>query len=111
MEKKEEKKKRWRPSLGLYREQLATITALKEENELLKNASGVSPDVKALRAHIAGLEVENRTLKRSNELMENELIRLRKENTRLVDKVSIYISQVAQLRRRGLWARLLNKEV
>lgn len=111
MEKKEEKKKRWRPSLGLYREQLATITALKEENELLKNASGVSPDVKALRAHIAGLEVENSTLKRSNELMEEELIRLRKENTRLIDKVNSYASQVTQLRNRGWWARLLNKEV
>lgn len=97
--------------MGLYREQLATITALKEENELLKNASGVSPDIKALRAHIAGLEVENRTLKRSNELMEEELIRLRKENVRLIDKVNSYVSQVAKLRKRGLWARLLNKEV
>lgn len=111
MEKKEEKKKRWRPSLGLYREQLATITALKAENELLKNAPGVSPDLKALRAHIAGLEVENGTLKRSNELMEDELKRLRSENKGLLQKVNGYVDKVFALMHRSFWDRLLNKEV
>lgn len=97
--------------MGLYREQLATITGLKEENERLKNASGVSPDVKVLRDHIAGLEVENRTLKRSNELMENELIRLRKENNGLLQKVNGYVDKVYAMMHRSFWDRLFNKEV
>ena len=97
--------------MGLYREQLATITALKEENELLKNASVVSPDVKSLRAHIAGLEVENSTLKRYNELMQDDLERLRSENKGLLQKVNGYIDKVFALMHRSFWDRLLNKEV
>jgi chromosome segregation ATPase len=110
MEEKEEKKKRWRPSLGLYREQLSKIASLSEEVERLKKFK-VEHDSKVLRSHIAGLEQENNILKRSNGYMEVELQRVNKENDALRTSVRSLKDEIFVLMHRGWWARLLNREV
>lgn len=86
----EEKKKRWRPSLTAYR-------AL--ENE-----------VSELRECIEPLKSENSVLKRSNDMLEKEIYRLRanvskyeKESEELKDKLCL-------LKGRGLLSRLLNRD-
>jgi hypothetical protein len=114
---KEEKQKRWRPSLRLYREQQEVIERQCEElrawrakyHELMKVKT--DGNAKVLRSHIESLEQENIILRRSNGLMEEELKRLRQafeEERKNSNKLS---RAIAMLKTRGFWARLFNKEV
>ena len=113
---KEEKKKRWRPSLAVYREQQDVIERQCEElrgwrkkyHELLKSKGGT--ETKALRDHIEGLEQENSTLRRSNTLMEEEMKRLKSDFYDLTARNASLGNEVKALKSRGFWKRLFNME-
>ena len=117
MEQNEEKKKRWRPSMKLYREQQEVIERQCEElrawrekyNALVKEKA--SGDAKTLRGHIESLEQENQLLRRSNSLMENELKNVRGDIDALRRLNNEQAYDIACLKNRGFWARLLNKDV
>ena len=86
----EEKKKRWRPSLTAYR-------AL--ENE-----------VSELKEGMTAIKSENVSLKRSNDMLEKEIYRLR-ENVSKYEKESEELKdKLCLLKGRGLLARLLNRD-
>jgi predicted nuclease with TOPRIM domain len=113
---KEEKKKRWRPSMAVYREQQDVIERQCEElrgwrkkyHELLKSKGGT--ETKALRSHIEGLEQENSTLRRSNTLMEEEMKRLRADVHGLSGRNASLVNELKALKSRGFWKRLFNVE-
>ncbi len=78
----EEKKKRWRPSLTAYRK-------LEKEVSELKN--------------------ENASLERSNQLMEEEMERLRGALDEAGDTIQAMDKEIYALCHRNLWQRILNK--
>lgn len=121
---KEEKKKRWRPSLAQYRELEAKLEEQIEGTsrivadchgwrakyrELIKEISKGN-DKKVLRDHIEALECENRTLRHSNELMETELKRnsqVLEWNTRAMNELR---GVLHNLKSRGFWSRVFNRD-
>lgn len=113
---KEEKKKRWRPSMAVYREQQDVIERQCEElrgwrkkyHELLKSKGGT--ETKALRSHIEGLEQENQLLRRSNSLMENELKNIRRDLEEESKCHNRLLREISRLKTRGFWKRLFNVE-
>lgn len=121
---KEEKKKRWRPSLTQYRELEAKLEEQIEGTsrivadcrgwrakyrELIKEISKGN-DKKVLRDHIEALECENKTLRHSNELMETELKRnsqVLEWNTRAMNELR---GVLHNLKSRGFWSRVFNRD-
>lgn len=117
----EEKKKRWRPSLGAYRalqrevedqmemksKVIAESRLWREKYRQLLKDSG---NVKTLRDHIDALENENQTLLRKNKLVDHRygeltsrLAELGNENIALRERIDVILS-------RSLMERILNRD-
>ena len=119
----EGKKKRWRPSLAQYRELERRIDEQIEGTSLvvadchgwrakyrnLIDEISKGNDKKVLRDHIEALECENKTLKRSNEMMEGEIKKMFKEIGELQNKCVTIEYNYKLYKNRGFWARLFNK--
>ena len=100
----EEKKKRWRPSLTLYRSVVDELSEAKEQLSL--QAQGE----KCLREELRQSKEKLKVLDRSCDLMSAELTRVRDE---LVEKNKIIAErnyEIVCLRKRGFLARLFNRD-
>lgn len=122
----EEKKKRFRPTLSAYRALEDEVSRLREElrqserenTYLSDDGNGdVAETVHMLvmesdswREKYRSLDDECRTLRKSNEHMEDEQERLRKKLNKAVDRIHDLETDVYVLRNRGFWARVFNRE-
>ena len=98
----EEKKKRWRPSLGAYRAQESEITELRESLRLSEHECGMQKDtIKELRGKIS-------TYENSNSMMEREISSVRHENGKLQDRIMFLEAEMKRLVGRGFFQRLFN---
>ena len=110
-------KKRVRPTLtqmreleaGLENERKLHIHFSKEAGRLKAVADGLEIKVKAGLEQINKLTSENKTLQQSNTLMEEELERQKKANIELSKFNDQYKEELASLKGRGFWARVLNR--
>lgn len=122
----EEKKKRWRPSLTAYRElekqmkneQDLHIHFAKEcdrlKSELDSHIEGTSllvKDCDAWREKYNDLKAERDTLEKSNKLMEEELNREKHTNKEFCETYHELKEKYDDLKSRGFWARVFNKDV
>ena len=109
-------KKRVRPTLtqvrdlesGLENERKLHIHFSKEAGRLKAVADGLEIKVKDSLDQIDRLTSENRTLQQSNTLIEKELERQKKANSELSKFNDQYKEELAALKGRGFWARVLN---
>lgn len=85
-----ETKKRFRPSLTAYRALENEVSELKEE--------------------LAKYITMKNTLEKSNELMEQELDRVRKSNIELGKLNGQLCNELQAIKSRGFWKRLFNRE-
>lgn len=120
-----EKSKRWRPSLGLYRQLKAELEsqmdatsvlvadcdAWREKYRDLVDSVKKGDCNKVLRDHICALESENSTLGKSNKLIEEEIKRLREADVIKEDAIRRMTKEMIFLKSRGLWDRIINKGV
>jgi len=111
-------KKRVRPTLtqmrdlesGLENEHKLHIHFSKQAGMLKVVADGLETKVKAGLEQIDKLTSENRTLRQSNALMEEELERQKKANIELSKFNDQYKEELAALKGRGFWARVFNQK-
>jgi len=120
----EEKKKRWRPSLGAYRALEKEIEGHMEDKSLLvaecdawrekyralyesvSELSGVINDMKALKASLCE---GRRMLEESNKALRLEAENLHTSLGRAVTMIEDKDDEIDRLRSRGFWARVFNK--
>ena len=104
----EEKKKRWRPTIRAYRALERQVIDLKMR---IVNAVhvAVSQGEVVSYAQFRELLSAKRTLEQSNRLMEDELIRLRKELERQRSESNKYMRLWKSLKNRKFWARVFNR--
>lgn len=122
----EEKKKRFRPTLGAYRALEDEVSRLREELRLSERENtclrqdgdeGCAETVHMLvmesdswREKYRSLDEECRTLRMSNGHMEKEQKRLNEKLRKAVDRIHDLETDVYVLRNRGFWARVFNRE-
>lgn len=94
----EEKKKRWRPSLTAYRE------LQRQVDEALVSLSKARKDVLSCKTELDAL-------RRSNSLMEKELSLQQQMNDDLNKQNWKLRDELFDLKNRGFWARVFNREV
>lgn len=90
----QEKKKRWRPSLGEYRALERTISELR--------------DGSATAAEYNDLLAKNNTLDKHNSQMAKELDKLRLEIKEQDKEIADLNREITYLRNRGFWGRVFN---
>ncbi len=108
-----EKKNRFRPTLTAYRALENENSELKEELAKYKQANGKMDThiSEAMRIEFDSLRCKNDILEKSNALMEAELKRVRLINDSLLKSVAELGTELALLKARGFWDRLLNRNL
>ncbi len=105
-------KKRFRPTLTAYMALENEVGILKEELAKYKQANGkMDAHNEAMRIELTSLRSKNHTLEQSNVLMEAELKRVRLINDSLLESVVEFGTELALLKARGFWDRLLNRNL
>ena len=112
----EEKTKRQRPTKAQVTEleevihrQCQELDGWREKYRELLKTIDEGKGAKALKDRIGELETENNTLKRSNEMVEKEIERVREADKALSKKYNDVKEELALLQSRGFWKRVFNK--
>ena len=112
----EEKKKRFRPSLGAYRALENEVSELREKNKRLENrlseqidgSSSLVHDCDLWRDKYQELFASHEAMKSSNGYLEGEVDRLREVNKSLEDENERLRFEMRQMEKRGFWSRVFN---
>ncbi len=114
-----ETKKRFRPTLTAYRALENEVSELKEELAKYKQTHNkmsvhvnevVRIENKSLQTELEQLKIKYKTLLKSNTLMEQELDRVRKANLELSTLSARLSNELREIKSRGFWKRLFNRE-
>lgn len=116
----EEKKKRWRPSLGAYRALENEVSELKEQLRLqLKADEYLSKEKKDLEVRLEAAKGEISLLKKGckdGSALVECIERFEDASREASDTISMLVrecdawrEQYCELKNRGLWARILNR--
>lgn len=124
----EEKKKRWRPSLGAYRALEREVSMLREElrivseydendviglvrayEEQMEGKSRLVADCDSWRDKYRRLAVKNELVEKSHDFLEREIERLRAKTDEDMILIKDLNREVTYLRNRGFWDRLFNR--
>ena len=94
------------PGIGL----LCLIGKDTAYNALQEKYDGVVEESAAMSKELSELRDKNSTLESSNKHMETELERVRKANQSLSELNDERLLQIQELRNRGFWERVFNKQ-